>query len=476
VGAGEASVMFRRFQQRCVNPRAFRRTFLSADHPTQFTYIIQPVIVGAGIFTVLYVTARYQNIQYNAYKDPHYPPYTIAPTSRHLPEWQTAGLNNEDYYSIHKGAIFSTEFSATTPPAAINNNLTDVAAVIRENPELWGKYRQEITSNGISFLKCIKPGFDNGSVPGSGVRAGDQESYTLFAELFALILAKRNKAYTSDAVHPASNFNVEEISGDRVDESGKYVKSTRVSALRSISGYLLTPDLGFDDRREIEKVVYKCLGSLGDDLAGEYNPLLGSRSIRAKPHGMSAEVQQECYATGQLFTAPTDLNALSAGLGRHWPDGRGLFLNEDKNLFAQLNDEEHIRIIAEEKGDNIQAAASRVSKALSGVESVLKSEGHEFARSEHLGYVNCNPDSLGSGLNVEVTMSIPNLSSHPKFSNLASNLGLSYSGKGDTLTIRNASCYGSSEVDLVNSVAKAASTFVILERALENGENIDSQL
>lgn len=216
--------------------------------------------------------------------------------------------------------------------------------------------------------------------------------------------------------------------------------------------------------------------SLGDDLAGEYNPLLGSRSIRAKPHGMSAEAQQECYETGQLFTAPTDLNSLSAGLGRHWPDGRGLFLNEDKNLFAQLNDEEHVRIIAEEKGDNIHAAASRVSKALSGVEKVLKAEGHEFARSEHLGYINCNPDSLGSGLKVEITMSIPNLSSHPKFSNLASNLGLSYSGIGDNLTIQNVSCYGASEVDLVNSVSQAASRLVNLERLLEDGQNIDSHM
>ncbi len=43
------------------------------------------------------------------------------------------------------------------------------------------------------------------------------------------------------------------------------------------------------------------------------------------------EAQQECYETGQLFTAPTDLNSLSAGLGRHWPDGRGKILENKKN-------------------------------------------------------------------------------------------------------------------------------------------------
>ena len=33
-------------------------------------------------------------------------------------------------------------------------------------------------------------------------------------------------------------------------------------------------------------------------------------------------------------------------MGRHWPDGRGIFCNDNKNLFVWLNEEDHLRIVS----------------------------------------------------------------------------------------------------------------------------------
>ena len=58
---------------------------------------------------------------------------------------------------------------------------------------------------------------------------------------------------------------------------------------------------------------------------------------------------------------------LSSGCGRHWPDARGIFHNEAKDFFVWVNEEDHMRIISMEKGDNIKKIFVRFATACNEV-------------------------------------------------------------------------------------------------------------
>ena len=74
------------------------------------------------------------------------------------------------------------------------------------------------------------------------------------------------------------------------------------------------------------------------DLQGDYFPLAGSRSYKDKPTGMSEEKEEQLRSRGNLFQEPDSTLLLSSGCGRHWPDARGIFHNNDENLFVWVNE------------------------------------------------------------------------------------------------------------------------------------------
>ena len=74
------------------------------------------------------------------------------------------------------------------------------------------------------------------------------------------------------------------------------------------------------------------------ELKGDYFPLHGSRSYAPKPNGMTLEKEEELRSAGNLFQEPDSTLLLSGGMGRHWPDARGIFHNNDKNLFVWVNE------------------------------------------------------------------------------------------------------------------------------------------
>ena len=69
---------------------------------------------------------------------------------------------------------------------------------------------------------------------------------------------------------------------------------------------------------------------------------------------------------------------LSSGCGRHWPDARGIFHNEAQNFFVWVSEEDHMRIISMEKGDDIKAIFTRFANATATVKEVLQKNGKDL--------------------------------------------------------------------------------------------------
>ncbi|EER07218.1 creatine kinase, putative [Perkinsus marinus ATCC 50983] len=355
-----------------------------------------------------------------------------------------------------------------------------MADVLKADPEIYAKLKDKKTPNGVSLAKCIKTGMDNKGHPmikTVGMVAGDEESYEVFKELFDPVIDQRHGGYPPDAKHP-TDLDYTKLLDTPIDPSQNYVISTRVRTGRSVRGIRLPPSCTKEERREVERVLTKALKALGGDLAGDYYPLAGSDSYPEKPGGMSAAEEHQMREDHFLFQEPDSTLLLSSGMGRHWPDARGIFANDQKNFLVWVNEEDHMRIISMQKGADIKTVFTRFCDAVNKVQEVVKQEGYDFMHNDHLGYVLTCPSNLGTGLRASVMVKVPLLSARPDFKDICKSLhlqarggaGVDSASVGGIWDISNSDRIGKSEVELVNIMISGCSKIVQMEQALEKGD------
>jgi creatine kinase len=406
----------------------------------------------------------------------------VAPCLAGVEEWIKPGLGDAEYICAEKGATFPCpETPAQMPDLSKHTNY--MSEVLRANPEIYNKLKNRVTSTGITLAKCIKTGVDNPGHPNIktvGMVAGDEEAYTVFKELFDPVIAGRHNGYPANGVQP-TDLNINNLLDLDIDPYNKYVLTSRVRTGRSIRGFQLPPSISFEERRKLENAVVSALKTMTGDLQGDYFPLAGSKSYAEKPQGMSKQKQEELLDAGNLFQEPDSTLLLCSGMARHWPDSRGIFHNNQKNLFVWLNEEDHMRIVSMQKGKNIKEVTARFIRSCDVVQNVLKSQGLDFMHNQHLGWVLTCPSNLGTGLRAGSLVKIPLMSSNNNswnFKDLVFSMGLQSRGKGgvDALSsggiydISNKDRIGKSETDLVNTMMRGVRQFVEWEKMMEEGQ------
>merc|ERR1719353_1378958 len=366
------------------------------------------------------------------------------------------------------------------PDLSKHNNI--MAEVLRSNPGIYDSLKNKKTKKGVTLAACIKTGMDNKGHPmikTVGMTAGDEESYEVFKDLFDPVIDIRHGGYAPNAKHP-TDLDVSKLSKTTIDPTGKYVISTRVRTGRSIRGLRLPPCCAKSERREVERVMAKALLGLEGELKGDYYPLAYSQSYVPKPGGMSMEEEEKMREEHFLFQEPDSTLLLASGMGRHWPDARGIFANDRKNFLVWTNEEDHTRIISMQMGADIKEVFERFVFACNTVEDVVKKEGFDFMHNDHLGYILVCPSNLGTGLRASVMVKIPLLSARPDFRDICAGLRLQARGSagvdsgsaGGIWDISNADRLGVSEVELVNLMIEGCAQLVKMEQALETSGSI----
>merc|ERR1719460_3602198 len=265
---------------------------------------------------------------------------------------------------------------AVMPDLSQHNNI--MAEVLRKDPSIYDNLKNKMTKKGVTLAACIKTGMDNKGHPmikTVGMTAGDEECYEVFKELFDPVIDIRHGGYKPDAMHP-TDLDTSKLSPTDIDPSGKYVISTRVRTGRSIRGLRLPPTCKKAERREVERVMTKALLGLEGELKGDYYPLAHSKSYPPKMGGMTMEEEDKMREEHFLFQEPDSTLLLASGMGRHWPDGRGIFANEQKNFLVWTNEEDHTRIISMQMGADIKQVFERFVFAVNTCEQVVKQEGY----------------------------------------------------------------------------------------------------
>jgi creatine kinase len=240
------------------------------------------------------------------------------------------------------------------------------------------------------------------------------------------------------------------------------ILSTRIRVGRNLAEFPLGPGITKEQRDKVEELVSGALSKMTGELAGKYYPLAG----------MDKKTQQQLIDDHFLFKEG-DRFLDACGLNRNWPDGRGIFHNNDKTFLVWVNEEDQLRIISMEKGGDILAVFKRLSTAAAEIEKVAK-----FAHDKHLGYITSCPTNLGTALRASVHIKLPNLGQNKKmFNEIADKYFVQIRGIHGEHTetddgifdISNKRRLGRSERDLVQDMYDGVKAMIAAEKLLDEG-------
>ena len=94
-------------------------------------------------------------------------------------------------------------------------------------------------------------------------------------------------------------------------------------------------------------------------------------------------------------------------LNRAWKEGRGVWHDQTKKLLILINEDEHIKIISQQSGDDLFRVFEKLSRLLLEIESLLMETGYEFMRNVNYGFLASRPHELGTCLRVSVNVKLP---------------------------------------------------------------------
>ncbi|WP_292655269.1 arginine kinase [Nitratifractor sp.] len=324
-------------------------------------------------------------------------------------------------------------------------------------PEISERLQTKKTCYGYTLEQLIRSGVEN---PDSsiGVYAGDEESYETFALLLDPIIREYHH-YDPVTGHHRSDLNPAHLRISNPDPEGTFILSTRIRVARNLHCFPFGPAIARRERLIVECLIADTLRELTDELAGRYYPL----------SGMDQATRQRLIRDHFLFKEG-DRFLESAGLNRDWPEGRGIYHNDDKTFLVWVNEEDQLRIISMEPGGDIARVFTRLVRAVAELEKRLT-----FAYSERLGYLTSCPTNLGTAMRASVHIRLPRLSADPeRFRRICDRHHLQIRGvhgehsesEGGIWDISNRRRLGITEVEAVTEMAEGISALIEAEKAL----------
>jgi protein-arginine kinase len=314
------------------------------------------------------------------------------------------------------------------------------------------------TALGATLLDVIQSGVANLD-SGVGVYAPDAESYTTFKALFDPIIQDYH-GFGPSQVQPPTDLGEGKTSElVDLDPQGKYINSTRIRCGRSLAGYPFNPCLTAANYKEMEAKVKSVFDQLAGDpeLGGTYYPLTG----------MTKEVQNQLIADHFLFKEG-DRFLQTANACRYWPEGRGIYHNNNKTFLVWVNEEDHLRIISMQNGGNVGQVLERLIKGVKAIETKAP-----FSRDSRLGWLTFCPTNLGTTVRGSVHIKLPKISSKPDFKSICDGLGLQIRGihgehsesAGGVYDISNKERLGLTEYQAVKKMYDGIKKLIELEEA-----------
>lgn len=258
--------------------------------------------------------------------------------------------------------------------------------------EMFNRLAGLKTGSGFTFSQAIRSGRRN---PDSsiGIYAGDEESYSLFAELFDPVIHDYHKIKGPIQHIPG----LTPVSPEVLDPDNDLILSTRIRVARNLDGFSFPAHIKADQRQRVESMIIRAVSSLPRQIKGKYTPF-----STLKPKTFQALVEEKlAFGKGDRFME-------EAGMNRDFPKARGVFLSQDKRFRIWVNEEDHLRIISMDKGPDIAGVYNRLTIGLSHLATCLG-----FANHPRYGALTSCPTNIGTAMRAGVHIRLEKLEKKP---------------------------------------------------------------
>lgn len=204
--------------------------------------------------------------------------------------------------------------------------------------------------------------------------------------------------------------------------------SMRVRVARNVKGFPLPGAMDKKQRVEFEDLVVKALQTLIKDseFGGEYFSLTPDSAYK-----ITQEEYNKRIKAHQMFKDMSGDRYLdAAGISNDWPYGRGMYVSQKEDFLIWVGEEDHLRIITMQKGNNLNSLFKRLHKGVLTLSKLLP----EFISSPKYGYVTSCPTNLGGGMRASLHIFLPKITENDvdllRTKSLAKLHGLSVRGIG----------------------------------------------
>lgn len=282
------------------------------------------------------------------------------------------------------------------------------------------------------FLKCLDSGRENID-SGMGCYANHSDDYEVFFPFFKQALSRYHKVNLDEKKH-VNNWSLEGVEGLPADGKldlanlGLPALSMRVRTGRNLKKFPLPGSMTKQDRLDMETAMGSVFATLISDSQ------FGGRYVSITPGHKDfvdeKEYQQLVDEHIMFKDMSSDPYLNSAGISRDWPHGRGCYISEDKGFIIWVGEEDHLRIMAMQKGTILNAVFDRLKTAIDVVEKLIDGG---CAYSPTFGVVTSCPTNIGTGMRASVHIALPNLTADgtdARAKAIAKPLGLSVRGLG----------------------------------------------
>merc|ERR1712027_288783 len=143
----------------------------------------------------------------------------------------------------------------------------------------------------------------------------------------------------------------------------------------------------------------KVFATFEGKLKGTYYPMVG----------MAEDKRKELVGLHYLYIDDDDTLRL-VGCYDDWPAGRGIFINDDKSdgvFIIWVGEEDQLRIMAMNKGSDVQAVWDLFYSGVEAVHKAVKKMGDDFVFDPARGYLSSCPTNIGTGMRASVHVDLP---------------------------------------------------------------------
>lgn len=211
-----------------------------------------------------------------------------------------------------------------------------------------------------------------------GIYATDEEAYKVFEDLFTPIIKDIHPGYEvkSNFKHEMELVSIKNLQNLlKIKTKLPFIK---VSARRNFKDYPFTPMMSTQTKFHLEKKVIEAIGK--DN--GEYKHLSkldDETKTWLEKVGININVQKAHD---------------SAGINDDWPNGRGIFIDDNKSFAILVNFEDHIQVFTISEEGDLSSNLKNLTKILSNFEKL------GFANSPSLGFLTASPKHLGTAMEI----------------------------------------------------------------------------